>query len=644
MVYRFRPMNEAQIAQSANLLSRGLGTEQSSTNPTYTYEQYQDWLLRALNDGKITRREWKDLQKQAGFGGRKARKAFNAGGTTWANYFKTQVKPRVTAKSYISRDPTTGKVVIVSQWDTTTFNPEAYESAYYKGTNPTKLASDYNKALVDARKNATIVYKQRPNGQWGYYTSYKVGDFDIQDLDATDADWFKAEDARRNSAQLRAYGQDVDNYSNQFNEFKDTTGMKLLEGIKFDTSDVKKWNQLGDSDEDKAKKETIKQNVQNALIQYYKDLAAPGGRFSWDSGVKADAWWKNMMDYYKDKNIAWLTPLSWQDTSRYADYQKLGTNPTSTGVKGDLIDFSYKQGGLLRARKLARGGRMIPIAGWGASLGRYFGWNPLIGEGLDLVTDFVPWAGTLNRSSSGDYGEIGSAGWWAKTAGSLATDFLGPFGKGVKAGAQAIKAVKFAKSAATVFKDSGKLLTGLNRVSKVQKEWQAYLKAVSDIDKLTKAPKAGGQKLINLAKSKKALEEAIKRNGISSKYLEAVTKHSESLINKKTETLPTFKEAWEIAKANSKVERAGKVARTLKYATRVGSHQAMRTNAPWGSSSQQDQSQQPPTETPDQDTPVSAQDTPVIASDQPETQPAQPAWLVNPTESRYSAQVTFNRV
>lgn len=502
--YGYKPLNDDQINQSAQLLAKGLGT--GTTTPTYTWNDYEDWWLNALNDGKVTRAEWKDLGTKLGISGKEARKAFNQGGNNWGSYLSDTIKPKLTRNTYIYRNPTTGVVEVISQGDAK-YNPTDYEAAYYKGTDPSKLVDAYNTALADARKNATITYKQGPDGKWGYYTSYRVGNYDINDLNVTDSDWFQNDTDRRTNAQLKAYKQAVDSYAEgAFNAYLSNDGTALLS--KLTLEDAKKaklkkdvWNTLTEED-----KKILQKDVTSAIIKLYNDTASAGGSVTWDNAVKAAARHKALMDYYNPKSIPWLDKLTWLDSSNYNKASNIKT-VSSDGKTGDLI---FRKGGFIRPRTLAKGG-MIVKAGWGTAL---FG-NGVLGQGADLVTDFIPFAGTANRIYDGSLKSPG------EIALSLGLDFLGPIAKGAKV---IYKGLKIAKGASKVARDASKAENAFVKMAKsptFKKEYDAWIKAVEDIKSASsvQAQREARRKAIN---ARKALFDRMSAIPATKKYVSAL--------------------------------------------------------------------------------------------------------------------------
>lgn len=473
--YGYKPLDEDQINQSAQLLAQGLGT--GTTTPTYTWDAYEDWWLNALNDGKVTRAEWKDLSTKLGINRRATRKAFKRGGDTWNNYLNDVIKPKLIRNAYVYRDPTTGVVEVISQGDAK-YNPTDYEAAYYKGTDPSKLVDAYNTALADARKNATITYKQGPDGKWGYYTSYRVGNYDINDLNVTDSDWFQNDTDRRTNAQLKAYKQAVDSYNkDEFKDYLNDDGTALLSKLTLDGGDAEKkaklkkeaWDKLSDED-----KKTLQKDVTSAIVKLYSDTANAGGSITWDNAVKAAARHKALMDYYNSKSIPWLDKLTWQDGSNYNKASNIKA-VSSDDRTGNLI---FRKGGFIRPRTLAKGG-MIVKAGWGTTL---FG-NGVLGQGADLVTDFVPIAGFINRAADGSFQNQDGSIDWGKVALNAGLELLGPAAKGVKVLYRGYKAAKGANNALKVVKGL-KTIDRLKGIKDLDREIKAYEKAITNMEKI----------------------------------------------------------------------------------------------------------------------------------------------------------------
>lgn len=524
--YGYKPLDEVQINQAAQLLAQGLGTE--TTTPTYTWNAYEDWWLNALNDGKVTRAEWKDLSTKLGINRRATRKAFKRGGDTWNNYLNDVIKPKLIRNAYVYRDPTTGVVEVISQGDAK-YNPTDYEAAYYKGTDPSKLVNAYNTALADARKNATITYKQGPDGKWGYYTSYRVGNYDINDLNVTDSDWFQNDTDRRTNAQLKAYKQAVDTYNkDEFKDYLNDDGTALLSKITLDDAKKAKlkkeaWSKLSDED-----KKTLQKDVTSAIVKLYNDTANAGGSITWDNAVKAAARHKALMDYYNSKSIPWLDKLIWQDGSNYNKASNIKT-VSSDDKTGNLI---FRKGGFIRPRTLAKGG-MIVKAGWGTVL---LG-NNLGGTILDTVIDFTP-ASTLSRLTTGDFKDAKGNTNWGEVALSGALDVLGPF---AKLGKLAYKGYKIAKGTSKVFSNATKAGQDFTRMAKspaFRKEYDAWIKAVDAIKSASKTNKAKAKAKAIAART--ALFDKMSKVPEAKKYVDSLLDTQKALAKAKKAKTPNI--------------------------------------------------------------------------------------------------------
>lgn len=443
----------------------------AKTKPTYA--DYATWVEDASADNEITKDEWKQGASLFGFNAKKARKAFKNGNfDSYMNPYRNKLERNY----YAWRDPNTGKVSLIAQGDDN-WDEEAFQNAKFKGTDRNKVATAYNDAVTDARKKAQVTY----GNDGRYHITYKVGDWDVNDVDVTDADWFKDDKTRQKNAQLYSYGKAVDSYyAKPVNQkYLGDDGLNLLKSIGYDVKNIEGFDSKEDSD-----KQTIRDNIGYKLRSWYADQAGT----SWDSSAKADALWKHLMEYYNGKGIAWLPTLDWQAKSRYKDYTQLGTTGNSS-AHGSLIGFS-KKGGFLRARTLAKGG-MIPKAGWGVKVAEKIGGPAWLGQGLDLATDFVPLAGTVNRiydKTLTSPGEI---------ALSLGLDLLGPAAKGLKVAYKGYKIAKGAGKAANAVTKATKAVTKakgqFEKITKsrlFKKEYEAYSKAAKKALEVPNDPKA----------------------------------------------------------------------------------------------------------------------------------------------------------
>ena len=487
------------------------------SSPKATYTDYLKWVTDASADDEISRKEWKEGANQFGFNARRARQALKKGRyDTYANPYINKLKRNY----YAWRDPDTGVVSLIGEGDAN-YNEEAFQNSKFKGTDKASVVQSYNDAVDSARKKANITYGK--DGK--YYITYKVGDWDVNNLDVTNADWFKDDTDRQKKAQLYAYGKEVDDYDTKsFDDYLSDDGNKLLSKINYNLDNIKDFDKKETSDQ-----ETIRNNIGNSLIQYYKTLAGN----SWDSSVRADALWKKLMNYYNTKNIKWLPQLSWQDKSRYQDYTNLGDLGTTTSTsRGNLLSFK-KKGGFLRPRRLAKGG-MIPKAGWGTAL-LGDGW---LGQGADLATDFVPFAGTVNRiydKTLTSPGEI---------ALSLGLDLLGPAAKGLKVAYKGYKIAKGAGKAVKAVTKATEAVTKaegqLEKIAKsrlFKKEYEAYSKAAKKAFGTPNDPKATKE----FYEAENALRNKIYKVPEAKKYVSALDTARETLTKAQIEARDALK-------------------------------------------------------------------------------------------------------
>ncbi len=448
-----------------------LGKNSTATTTKPTYADYAAWVANVSAD---TKDKWKQGASQFGFNARKARKAFIKGNfDSYINPYRSKLERNY----YAWRDPNTGKVVLIAEGDDN-YDAEAFQAAKFKGTDRNKVASAYQDALSKARQNATIIYDKGKNR---YYVSYKVGDWDVTNADITDSDWFKSDTTKQKNAQLSTYGKAVDAYNtDQFANYLGEDGKALLKAINYKDADkVDNYSSLEDDE-----KETLKTNIANALKKHYRDMSQENGKVTWDRSVQADAWWKKMMDYYNDRGISWLSTLAWQPVSRYQDYTNLastaGTPSTST-TAGNLIGFS-KKGGFLRARTLAKGGR-IPkrISG-----------GDLVNFGLSML----PYYDAIQAARKGEW-EAALTSAALDTAGLAVGGFAGK--ALLKGGARALK----------FFTKSGKIAKAEKTVEKFTKQQKTFTNKQKKFGKLAKAAeKAGNETDSQLYRAAAAKAEA----------------------------------------------------------------------------------------------------------------------------------------
>lgn len=441
----------------------------AKTKPTYA--DYATWVADASADNEITKDEWKQGASLFGFNAKKARKAFKNGNfDSYINPYRNKLERNY----YAWRDPNTGKVSLIAQGDDN-WNEEAFQNAKFKGTDRNKVATAYNDAVADARKKAQVTY----GNDGRYHITYKVGDWDVNDVDVTDADWFKDDKTRQKNAQLYSYGKAVDSYYSKpvDQKYLGADGLNLLKAIGYDVKNVDGFDSKEDSD-----KQTIRDNIGYKLRSWYADQAGT----SWDSSAKADALWKHLMEYYNGKGIAWLPTLDWQDKSRYKDYTQLGTAGNSS-AHGSLIGFS-KKGGFLRARTLAKGGNINMLRIGGNSWWR-------------TAADFVPVVGTglLAADKLIDHDDDVS---WGDVALSGGTDLAGILlggGAGKVLGKLASKGIKYVSKAGKAERASAKL-ANIHKKIKTAISEQRQLEALTNSKNLSKNTQ---EKLLKAIEKKK---------------------------------------------------------------------------------------------------------------------------------------------
>lgn len=442
----------------------------AKTKPTYA--DYATWVADASADNEITKDEWKQGASLFGFNAKKARKAFKSGNF---DSYMSPYRNKLERNYYAWRDPNTGKVSLIAQGDDN-WDEEAFQNAKFKGTDRNKVATAYNDAVADARKKAQVTY----GNDGRYHITYKVGDWDVNDVDVTDADWFKDDKTRQKNAQLYSYGKAVDSYYAKpvDQKYLGADGLNLLKAIGYDVKNVDGFDSKEDSD-----KQTIRDNIGYKLRSWYADQAGN----SWDSSAKADALWKHLMEYYNGKGIAWLPTLDWQTKSRYKDYTQLGTAGNSS-AHGSLIGFS-KKGGFLRARTLAKGGNINMLRIGGNSWWR-------------TAADFVPVVGTglLAADKLIDHDDDVS---WGDVALSGGTDLAGILlggGAGKVLGKLASKGIKYVSKAGKLERASAKLVSAKKKISTAIEE-QRQLENLAKSRNLSKNTQ---EKLLKAIEKKKS--------------------------------------------------------------------------------------------------------------------------------------------
>ena len=322
-------------------------------------------------------------------------KSFNRGETNGAfnNYVNSLEK-----NSYIKD----GKLYTQGQDG---YSDVDFNVATRKGTDAIALVNQYNQDVINARKNAKIVYDPVTNT---YKASGKVGDIEFTDQDITNADWFKNDIDRQRAAQLTAYRSKVDALDS--NGLAKTYGTKwgpsgLAEILEINPKDLEAYNKKDAqgnyvmSTDDRAE---FRRKQASALKQKLDALRLNSeGGFDFEGNVKADQITKYLIDQQKkDPNAySFLDNVSFAPGGQYALAGRVAN------VGGSWFHLR-KNGGTLKQRAQAyKKGGAIKYAGWGTFLDIL----PVVGtvkQGYEMATtdrplDWSDWA-SLGLSATGD--------------------------------------------------------------------------------------------------------------------------------------------------------------------------------------------------------------------------------------------------
>lgn len=345
-----------------------------------------------------------------------------------------------------------------------------FNVATRKGTDAIALVNQYNQDVINARKNAKIVYDPVTNT---YKASGKVGDIEFTDQDITNADWFKNDIDRQRAAQLTAYRGAVDaldsdglaqTYSNEWGT------SKLAKTLGINSKDLEAYNKKDAqgnyvmSTDDRAE---FRKKQASALKQKLDALRLNSeGGFDFEGNVKADQITKYLIEQQKkDPNAySFLDNVSFAPGGRYASAGR------ATNVGGPWSHLR-KNGGTLKQRAQAyKKGGAIQYAGWGDALYGAVDFIPLIGtakQGYEMATSDKPltwsdWA-SLGLSAAGDalmFTGIG-AGAGAALKGAAATTKAGI--KGLTIANRLNKANKTLKTVNSGVKAASKELAAAER-------------------------------------------------------------------------------------------------------------------------------------------------------------------------------------
>lgn len=267
------------------------------------------------------------------------------------------------------------------------------------GTDVTALVNKYNQDVINARKNAKIVYDPVKNT---YKASGKVGDTKFTDLDVTNADWFKNDIDRQRAAQLTAYrgavdALDSDRLARTYSKEWGTSGLATTLGI--NSKDLEAYNKKDAqgnyvmSTDDRAE---FRKKQASALKQKLDAMRFnTEGGFDFEGNVRADQITKYLIEQQKkDPNAySFLDNVSFAPGGRYASagratnvggpwshLRKPGSAYSGSGAitetytpnltytpyfSDQILIGGYKNGGILNMNKInyfQEGGAMAPQA------------------------------------------------------------------------------------------------------------------------------------------------------------------------------------------------------------------------------------------------------------------------------------------
>lgn len=371
-----------------------------------SYSDFEKMLGSYVNeDGNLSwkdRRNFRKALREKGINMsrslmRRIGKSFNRDETNGAfnNYVNSL------ERNYYIKD---GKLYTQGQDGYTDAGLKEAENLGKAGTDVTALVNKYNQDVINARKNAKIVYDPVTNT---YKASGKVGDTEFTDLDVTNADWFKNDIDRQRAAQLTAYRGAVDALDSD--GLAKTYGTKwgpsgLAEILEINPKDLEAYNKKDAqgnyvmSTDDRAE---FRRKQASALKQKLDALRLNSeGGFDFEGNVKADQITKYLIDQQKDPNA-----YSFLDTVSFAPGGQYALAGRAANVGGPWSHLR-KNGGTLkqRAQSYKKGGA-IKYAGWGTFLDIL----PVVGtakQGYEMYTTDRPldWSdyASLGLSMTGD--------------------------------------------------------------------------------------------------------------------------------------------------------------------------------------------------------------------------------------------------
>ena len=372
-----------------------------------SYSDFEKMLGSYVNeDGNLSwkdRRNFRKALREKGINMsrslmRRIGKSFNRDETNGAfnNYVNSL------ERNYYIKD---GKLYTQGQDGYTDAGLKEAESLGKAGTDVTALVNKYNQDVINARKNAKIVYDPVTNT---YKASGKVGDTEFTDLDVTNVDWFKNDIDRQRAAQLTAYkgavdALDSDGLARTYSAKWGTSG--LAETLGINPKDLEAYNKKDAqgnyimSTDDRAK---FREKQASVLKQKLDALRFNSeGGFDFKGNVEADQITKYLIEQQKENPNAYsfLDKVSFAPGGRYASAGK------ATNVGGPW-SYLRKNGGTLKQRTQAyKKGGAIKYAGWGTFLDVL----PVVGtvkQGYEMATTDRPldWSdyASLGLSMTGD--------------------------------------------------------------------------------------------------------------------------------------------------------------------------------------------------------------------------------------------------
>lgn len=516
---------QAQQTEETNDIRDFLSGYQNSSNRG-SFDEYLALLNAFTEDNDLTNDELEEL-----FGKKNVRKVKQFIKTRNRAGINNVINGRnLTRRAYVKD----GKVYTQGEKD---FLESEYEAAEYKGNTPQEAIQKYNKDVEEFRKNPNLIYEQGPDNKFRY-----VGDGKFGRVDLTKASWVK--DDKKRDAQLKAYGKAVDTATtaneSQFDNYKnDAKGYALLREIGWLTDERKKdlegWDKLDKTEDGKLKQKEIQNSISSALIAYHNTLNQNN---DWFAGIAADSWWKNLMNIYNTKKIAWIKDLKWEPGGRYDRYLKGSASGTGDNMAiGNYLGF-VQQGGSLKARALAKGGRILKAAE-GESLGDI---------ALETAASLIP--GYDIAYAIKHWNELS---FWEK-AGYIASGIISltPGGAMIKLATNTAKTVKRVKKVVDAVDKTTDALTAAKNATKAAEATQH----LNDAATALKTAKTGlaevkGAKRVtkNVDKATEALEKAQNTSNVADRAKKI--KDAEDALNKARKQANRTKN-WQRAKKIAK--------------------------------------------------------------------------------------------